>query len=123
MLKIQVSGNIISVKIVNKSVSNNQLSEKISLLKRGAIQAGQNIIFNFTKDGGSVIAANKQTRCIGLFSMTKGDALACYLVDIARWNWAHEEGFSRDEIASTEIRKEVFRPITSNDLIRKLIGE
>tara|TARA_Y100000593_G_scaffold49908_1_gene94049 strand:+ start:13702 stop:14025 length:324 start_codon:yes stop_codon:yes gene_type:complete len=105
------------------TVSKNQLARHIANLKERAKNARQEILYNFTADGGSVIVANKELGLVGLISSREDGSISCYEVDMGRWKWAHDEGFTTDEIASTNLRKEVFIPIISNKLINKLVGD
>ena len=101
----------------------NQLHDKIAVIKEKAIAAGEDIIFDFTADGGSVIVANKSRGYVGLISTHRDGSVCLFDVSIAKWRWAKTEGFSTDQMANGELRKEIFKPIKTNELIRKLTGE
>ena len=101
----------------------NQLQEKIALIKSNARRSGEEIIFNFTADGQLVIVANKGRGCIGLISIRKDGSLRAFDVNMHKWKWAEDEGFSVDEMASdNNIKDEIFKSIDINKLIKKIAG-
>lgn len=102
----------------------NQLSKKISLIKKEARELNQDIIFNFTDDAAGVIVANKETNFVGLISVDeKEDSVGSFRVDIKKWEWAHAEGFTKDDMSSLPLRKSIFIPISINEFIKNLMGK
>lgn len=104
-------------------MSTNQLQHSIALIKKKAKIANQEIIYNFTADGALVIVANKQTGCVGLVATEKDSSVLFFNVNIGKWSWAKEEGFTTEQIANAELRHEIFSPVTLNKLIERLTGE
>ena len=100
----------------------NQLSQKINLIKKEAIQLNQDIIFDFTLDGKSVIVANKDAYFVGLISQSENTGeIVTHKIDVPKWLWAEQEGFTRDEMAETPLKQDIFIPINSDILVNKLM--
>jgi len=105
-------------------MSVNQLQNSIALIKKKAKTANQEIIYNFTANGALVIVANKRTGCVGLVATEEGDDSALFFnINMGKWSWAKEEGFTTKQMASSDLRREIFNPVTLNKLIKRLIGE
>jgi hypothetical protein len=103
--------------------TNQQLQHSIALIKKKAKTANQEIIYNFTADGALVIVANKRTGCVGLMAAEKDNSVLFFNVNIGKWSWAKEEGFTTEQIANAELRHEIFSRVTLNKLIGRLTGE
>ena len=104
-------------------MSENQLRNNIALLKKEALRANQKLIYNFTGDGGSVVIANKNIGSVGLIAIAGNGSTSAYNVNIGKWSWAKEEGFTTEEMSGSDLRKEIFEPTSMNKLIKRLIGE
>ena len=104
-------------------MSGNQLRSSIALLKKEAARTGQELIYNFTANGSSVVIANKRAGCVGLIAIAEDGSTPAYNVNIGKWSWAKEEGFTTEEMSGPKLRKEIFEPTTMNELIKRLIGE
>jgi len=104
-------------------VLENQLSQKINLIKKEAIQLNQDIIFDFTLDGKSVIVANRDAYFVGLISQSENTGeIVTHKIDVSKWLWAEQEGFTRDEMAEMPLKRDIFIPINSDILVNKLMG-
>jgi len=105
-------------------VSRNQLGNIIALLKKKTTDHSEDIIYNFTADGNSVVVGRKFKNRAGLIVMRDNGGVSFYIIKIERWNWAKTEGFSKEEISSEEaLRKDIFRPVTKNKFIEELTGD
>mgnify|MGYP001371339023 CR=1 FL=1 len=103
-------------------MSENQLRNNIALLKKEALRTNQKLIYNFTGDGGSVVIANKDVGSVGLIALAKNGSTLAYNVNIGKWSWAKEEGFSVKEMSSEPaLREEIFEPTPMNKLIKSII--
>ena len=106
-------------------MSRNRLGNIIALLKEKTTDHSEDIIYNFTADGNSVVVGRKSKNRAGLIVMRDDDGgVSFYIIKIGRWNWAKTEGFSKEEISSKEaLRKDIFRPVTKNKFIEEIAGD
>jgi len=70
-------------------------------------------------DGNSVLLLNKPKLKLGLIGLTKESTIHAFSVDINKWNWADQEGFTFDQIMD-ELSHEVFKEVRLHELIYKL---
>lgn len=84
---------------------------------------GQKIIKESTKDGGAIILANKHTSKAVLLTLDgtgPADFFTAFSIDVDKWTWAEDEGFSRDDMAS-KLFNQIFTKIPNKDVIDYLI--
>jgi len=95
------------------------LKKHIQEIKKECEQLGAKITIEQTKDDSSWTLSNFDTGkaiIIGEAGEGKiGHFVAAFKINVARWNWAIDEGFSRDEIVS-KLSGEVFKEIDTEEV-------
>ncbi len=90
------------------------LKKKIQKIKTACEEQGTTIVVEQTKDDSSWTLSNFSTNKSVIIGemMTDEDEyyLAAFKINVRRWNWAIDEGFTRDEIVS-KLSGEVFEQI------------
>ena len=101
----------------------NQLHDEIALIKKIALGLNKKIEFDFTGDGGSVILINRADARVSLICVTKGGASQFFNLDIKRYEWAHNEGFTIDEMTEEPLKSQIFRNTNIERIVKNLMGE
>mgnify|MGYP006090803943 CR=1 FL=1 len=101
----------------------NQLHEEIALIKKIALGLGKKIEFDFTGDGGSLIVVNRSDSRVSLICVPEGGASQFFNLDIRRYEWAHSEGFTVDDMTENPLKNEIFKKTNIDDLVKNLMGE
>jgi len=110
---------------------NSFLRTKLNLLKVKAAALGYRLVhkeYNKKYEEGVesiVLVQNEQKKHnIGAIAVGKEDGsvvFTCFLIDIKRWKWAIDEGFSLDQMVDTDkLKNEIFIPSQISDLAKKL---
>ena len=76
-----------------------------------------------TQDQSSVVLANPETRKAIIVGEVENDGyrmVVAYGIDVNKWYWAEQEGFSRDEIVS-DLATDVFTNLSLKDVVKNLI--
>ena len=98
----------------------------IEEIKELALQSNEEIVVDKTGDKMSFILANKKRGFVGVLAsgpLIKGGnhIVNAYSIDVGKWVWAQEEGFSKDQMV-TELKHQIFKSISFDELINKLIN-
>jgi hypothetical protein len=102
------------------------LERKLLRLEKLAGDSDEKIIFNFTTGGMGLIAANKSRGYAGILCVSDvtdiHTKIHSYDVNVNKWIWAEEEGFSRDQIVSDPLLKnEIFKRTSFLKFLEKLL--
>ena len=92
------------------------LQEIIKKIKKEGAHRGYKFISEKTLGKNTFVIGNKKTSKAILLGQDEDKVIKCYSVDINKWLWAEEEGFSRDEIVD-KLFYEVFKKIKIKKLI------
>ena len=100
------------------------LRKRIQEIKTNCENQGVEIVVEQTKDDSSWTLSNFDTGrsvIIGEFwEEDQGHSIAAFKINVGRWNWAVEEGFTRDDIVS-KLSHEVFKHIEMQKVCKYLI--
>jgi len=97
------------------------LRQKINEIKKKVKNLGGNLFAEKTLNEDSVILYNKNPgKVVFLGIFPENGNFKAYSVNIRKWIWAEEEGFSRDEIVE-KLRDDIFSPIEMKELPESLL--
>ena len=101
----------------------NQLHDEIALIKKTALSWNKKIEFDFTGNGASVILVNKSDSRVSLICVTEGGGSQFFNLDMKRYEWAHSEGFTLDDMTDNPLKKQIFKNTDIDNLIKNLMGK
>ncbi|MAH50826.1 hypothetical protein CMI37_33720 [Candidatus Pacearchaeota archaeon] len=86
------------------------LQEIIKKIKKQGAHRGYEFISEKTLGRNTFVIANKKTEKAILVGKDADSKIKCYSVNINKWMWAENEGFSTDEIVD-KLFNEIFKKI------------
>lgn len=100
-----------------------ELKEKV--LYQVSIAKAHGVDFNVEKRQDDIIMiGNPETKKVAVMGSTEvngTEVLVAYLVNVQKWNWADDEGFSKEEILK-HFAKEIFTWISVDDVAKELMS-
>tara|TARA_R100000008_G_scaffold83940_2_gene70152 strand:- start:2264 stop:2566 length:303 start_codon:yes stop_codon:yes gene_type:complete len=67
----------------------------------------------------SVLLMNKSKAKLGLIGLTEESGIHAFTIDVYKWRWADEEGFTFDQIIE-DLTSEIFTEVRLHELVYKL---
>jgi hypothetical protein len=100
------------------------LKQKILDLEKKAKDAGFTFVSEDIGDDAILLVNQKSHKAaiIGSFKSDGREVLVSYLVNLKKWSWAEQEGFSKDDIINTpELKNNIFEFVPVSQIMGKLI--
>ena len=88
----------------------------IKKIKKEGAHRGYNFVFTRPMNSRTFVIANRKTEKAIIVGEDSEKNIKCYYVDINKWLWAENEGFSKDEIVE-DLFDEVFKIIKTKNPI------
>ena len=94
-------------------------------LKSDAVRKGFEMVIEPSElDDELFILANPENHkcaCVGLTEINNTTIIVSYSINVKRWGWYSEEGFSLDEMVETDnIKKDIFNFLPADDILTYL---
>lgn len=106
-------------------MSNEKLEAEVSKIKEAAEEVGQSLYINNDLSPKSYTILNEDTLkavLIGPVEINEDISLVAFKINIHKYKWASEEGFSRDQVLG-ELAKDIFEMIPTKDIISYLLQD
>lgn len=103
---------------------NEKLEAEVSKIKKAAEIAGQSLHINNDLSPKSYTILNEDTLkaiLIGPVEINGDLSLIAFKINIFKYKWASEEGFTKDQLLG-ELAKEIFEMISIEDIIPYLVS-
>ena len=101
------------------------LLKLLDSLAQEAESKGFELSIEATQDEDTYLIANMENRkiaCVGLTEINNTNVIASYLMNMKRWAWYKEEGFTTDDMVETKnIKNDIFEFVAVTDLIDSLL--
>ncbi len=101
------------------------LLKLLEALEEEAIEKGFELGVEPTNDENTFLIGNmesKKVACIGLTEINNTTVIASYLMNLKRWGWYKQEGFTTDDMVETaNIKEDIFKFITVDKVIDALL--
>ena len=100
------------------------LLKLLEALEEEAIEKGFMLGVEPTNDENTYLVANPKTKkvaCIGLTEINNTTVIASYLMNMRRWGWYKQEGFTTSDMVETaNIKDDIFRFISVDKIVDEL---
>lgn len=98
-----------------------ELNKKVIQEAAKAETLGFDLIVDFSKEDIALVAneATNKVAVMGVVDFDDQEILVAYLININKWSWAEQEGFSRDQIVD-KFSKEIFTWIPIDEVAERL---
>ncbi len=77
------------------------------------------LVVRESKQDTSVLLLNKSKAKLGLIGLTEQRTIHAFTIDVYKWRWADEEGFTFDQIID-DLTSEIFTEVRLHELVYKL---
>ena len=101
------------------------LLKLLEALEEEAAEKGFMLGIEPTSDESTFLIGNmesKKVACIGLTEINDTTVIVSYLMNMRRWGWYKQEGFTTsDMVETTNIKEDIFRFVAVDKIIDKLL--
>ena len=97
----------------------------LAALEEEALEKGFDLAVEPTEDEDTYLVANTEAEkvaCIGLTEINNTIVIGSYLMNMRRWGWYKQEGFTTDDMVETSnIKDDIFEFIPVDELVDALM--
>ena len=101
------------------------LLKLLEALEEEAVEKGFTLGIEPTNDENTFLIGNtksKKVACIGLTEINNTTVIASYLMNLKRWGWYKQEGFTTSDMVETaNIKEDIFKFVAVDKIIDKLL--
>ena len=94
-------------------------------LEEEAMEKGFDLTVEPTEDEDTYLIANpplEKVACIGLTEINNTNIIVSYVMNMRRWGWYKQEGFTTSDMVETaNIKEDIFRFVTVDKVIDALL--
>jgi hypothetical protein len=103
---------------------NEILKKTVEYIDFHAKKSGYSIEIHEVIDENSVIITHKEAKKLAILGLIVEDLeldVVAFLINIPKWQWAEDEGFTKEDLANPEcLRDEVFIRTDIDELVKKM---